>query len=104
MTGGLSVVSSSTLLSVGTNWVELTGVILLVSELEIVARVLGLGSDLSGGLVWWSGIGSLGGVITVGLLDLLVGSVIVDGSKTPDWLLGGDNSKKGSNCKSVFHC
>ena len=42
---------------------------------------------LNGGLVWWSSVGLFGGVVSISFLDLRVGSVVIDGSKSPNWSL-----------------
>ena len=39
----------------------------------------------NGRLVWWSTIGLFDGMVTVGFLDLRIGSVVLDRSEAPDW-------------------
>jgi hypothetical protein len=60
---------------------------------------LGFRIDLNGGLIWWSSVGFDSRVITVGLLDFGVGSVVVDGSEGPDWLSSRDSSNKEGDSK-----
>jgi len=61
----------------------------------------GLGFVFNGGvgLVWWSGVGSIGLVITIELLESLVVSVIVNGFEGPDGggILFGLFNLDGSN-------
>jgi hypothetical protein len=53
--------------------------------------------ELNGRLVWWSGVSLLGGVVSICLLDSRIGSVGLDGLKTPNWLSSGSEAKKASD-------
>ena len=53
--------------------------------------------DLKGRLVWWSGIGSGGGDISIGKHLSGVSSVVLDGFEGPDWISGGGNTNKAGN-------
>ena len=55
--------------------------------------------ELNGRLVWWSGVSLLGGVVTVGLLDVGVHSVFLHGLEAPDWLGSGSEAKKAGSSK-----
>ena len=87
------------------SWLEvvtLEGNKALLLIIRGVAVRLGL-SELSSRLVWWSGISLGGGVISVSSLDGRVGSVIVDGSKRPDWLASGGDTNEDGNSVGEFH-
>jgi hypothetical protein len=88
--------------------VELLGVVrftVITSDLNVllIGRGLALGFrvDLNGGLIWWSSVGLSSGVIAISLLDLRVGSVVVDGSEGPDWLSSRGSSNKEGDSKGL---
>jgi hypothetical protein len=68
---------------------DLVGVDANVGFLIIGLRVrgLGIGLDLNGALVWWSGVGSFGGVVSIILLENRVISVSEDGAELEDNLI-----------------
>ena len=73
-------------------------------SLIIRAVALGIGLfHLHSRLVWRSSVGLLNGVLTVSSLDGRVGSVIVNGSESPDWLVGGSNSEEDGDSVCEFH-
>ena len=62
--------------------------------------LVGNGIELDGALVWWSGIGSLGGVTGIGKLNFVVIFVSEDGGELPDWLVlssSGESKKAGNS-------
>ena len=85
----------------------LHGVLMWVEEFARVVDLIVLEKlllfKLNSSIVWVSSIGSLGGVLAIVLLNGLVISVVLHGSKRPDWLLSGSKSQKEGNSNSVFH-
>jgi hypothetical protein len=59
---------------------------------RVARRALG---KLSVGSQGWSGIGRFNGVITIELLETSIGSVVLDRSKTPDWLTSSASIREG---------
>ena len=67
-------------------------------------RIGGVGLELDEGRgLWVSGVGGGNGSITVLLLDIGVSSVVVDGSKAPDWSLGSGGGEESCNSNCEFH-
>lgn len=100
-------------LNVGLHWRSLVGhgggVFSIIDLVELVVFVTDDGAELpdflvlsvklNGRLVWWSGVSLLGGVVTVGLLDVGVHSVFLHGLEAPDWLGSGSEAKKAGSSK-----